>query len=138
MDVLLCAEPTLEELGMSILRFTANVISFHEDEDAEAYILGFADDASTPGKFVIIQRSIEDPDQEEIDLGFDRPHIEIGGSASGYVEGASFQLAQEVLEISLPPAAAPKFKGVTLISIDLPPGADHATLANHLSRVFRA
>ncbi|MCO7470729.1 Imm10 family immunity protein [Stenotrophomonas maltophilia] len=61
----------------AIYTFNANVV-FIED-DSHCLIVGLADDADDPSHYLILQSS-RDFDEQDIRLGMDRIHLEIGGA----------------------------------------------------------
>ncbi|MGW8391134.1 Imm10 family immunity protein [Pseudoduganella sp. HUAS MS19] len=81
------------------LVFKASVVSV--DEQDEAYIVGFADDEMEPTQYIILQRSIEDDEQED-ELGLNTYFLEIGDPAvSGYGGINTATLKQDQIEIDI-------------------------------------
>ncbi len=73
------------------------------EDDGYVFVLGFADDAFAPQKYVLLQRGLE-PDEQDISLGMDKAHVEIEDqSRSGYGGIASVRYRDGTLFIALTP-----------------------------------
>ena len=118
---------------MSKLEITAAKVTFDEDEESQT--LGFAESLDNPDRYLILQRSL-DPDDQDLDLGFDKPHFQIGETISGYISNATYHLASSHLEINLPQDMASRLKGIDQILIRLPEGLNRDQLRNYLAGIL--
>lgn len=117
------------------LEFDATAVSI--DEQDEAYIVGFADDEMEPTQYIILQRSIEDGEQDD-ELGFNTYFVEIGDpSVSGYGGISSVTLKQDQIELDIrqPNDYADEVEQI-VVRLQLPPEG-REQLARQLELIFR-
>ena len=81
------------------MKFTANCVTWQTHDDVA--MLGFADDEFNTTQYVILQKDLL-PSQQDLQLGHDKPYIEIGDqrySSFGGVVKAQLQENQLVLKL---------------------------------------
>ncbi|GIW82863.1 MAG: hypothetical protein KatS3mg105_4670 [Gemmatales bacterium] len=86
------------------MRFTATCVTCQTQDDVA--MLGFADDEFNTSQYVLLQKDLE-PSQEDLELGHDRPYIEIDDQRySRYGGVVKAQLKENQLVLKLDPQAA--------------------------------
>jgi len=99
------------------MRFKAACI-VSQIEDGIA-LLGFADDEFDTTQYVTLQRELSRLPQEEIELGFDKLHIEVNSQGHGdYGDVAGALLLKNQLVLRLSPETAEKIGVDDVITID--------------------
>ncbi|WP_426337272.1 Imm10 family immunity protein [Pseudoduganella sp. R-31] len=117
------------------LEFDATVVSV--DEQDEAYIVGFADDAMEPSQYIILQRSTEEDEQDD-ELGLNTYFLEIGNpSVSGYGGISSAKLKHSQMELNLRQPSDYANEVEQIIVRFHASQEEREQLARHLELIFR-
>jgi|GEM_PF-2352263 len=99
------------------MRFKAACIVSQIQDDIA--LLGFADDEFDTTQYVTLQRELSRLPQEEIELGFDKLHIEVNSQGHGdYDEVAGALLLKNQLVLRLSPETAEEIGVDDVIAID--------------------
>jgi len=86
------------------MKFTANCVTCQTQDNVA--MLGFADDEFNTTQYVMLEKDLQ-PSQQDLQLGHDKPHIEIDDQRhSGYGGVVKAQLQESQLALKLDPQAA--------------------------------
>ena len=119
----------------AMLSFEASCITVDHDEDR--LVVGLADDASAPERYLLLQLAL-DPDEQDRELGLDDVHLEVDDQSRSVYGGiASCTLTRDRLELRLDERAAGEV-GAFCVRVALDLDADrYSTLRDGLRRLFR-
>ena len=118
--------------------FHANKVTVNDDEDLEeCWWVGFVDDEHAPQNYLLLQRGIED-DEQDIRLGMNTYHVELNGqgwSCYGGIE--ALELQRDRVYITFTAEGVREMGGVDKLEITFAPdGRILDELRKRLANIF--
>ncbi|OMF92030.1 Imm10 family immunity protein [Paenibacillus sp. FSL R7-0273] len=84
-----------------MITFTANFIYAQADDENDVLMIGFADDQYEPEEYILLQQTMH-PDEQDLELGFDKIHITYNDESQSQYGGIEKVLLKPgSIEISL-------------------------------------
>ncbi len=94
----------MDAAPLALISFHATSVAVEEMDDCG--LAGFADEMAEPMRYLLLQRSFEE-DEQDVALGMDTYHIECNGQGQSCYGGIlCFELRREQVIVSLDPEAA--------------------------------
>ncbi|MFM9444895.1 Imm10 family immunity protein [Streptomyces acidiscabies] len=88
-------------------RFVARAVGAETDLDDDCIVAGVAEEEDGTGFMMLFQRRADEPDEQDVSLGFDTHCLVTADQGTAYGCVRSVELTGDVLRVSLNPEALP-------------------------------